>query len=57
MQPWYAYPGYQQFQVAPRWQDENVRRAYAEWRQAEAAGAEPGVVAQLKARFEALLFT
>ena len=56
VQPWYAYPGYQRFQSTPRFREERVQRAYAEWRQAEAARAEPTVVAQLKARFEALLF-
>lgn len=57
VQPWYSYPGWQTYQATPRWQDDRVRRAYAEWRQAEAAGAEPAVVQQLKARFEGLLYS
>lgn len=55
--PWwgYGYP-YTSYAAYPGYQNPATQQAYTAWQRAIEAGADPSVVQQLKARFEALLF-
>jgi hypothetical protein len=54
--PWsYGYPGYDGM-TAGMYDRPGVREAYVRWQEALAANADPDVVADLKERFEALLY-